>query len=165
MASSPRIKPVVNQIEVHPFNTQIAIRETCAKHGIAVQAYAPLARALRMTHPTIVELAGKYGCTAAQLLVKYVHDKLDTNANGNWALLTVFCRWGLQHGMITLPKSIRKERMMENADVANFEISADDMATMDGLDEKLVTDWYGSVALINTTTHSNNLYRDPTDAA
>ncbi|GAB0138737.1 hypothetical protein EsDP_00006962 [Epichloe bromicola] len=125
MASEPRIKPAINQIEVHPFNTQEAIRATCAKHGIAIEAYAPLVRAMRMTHPTIGALADKYTCSPAQVLV----------------------RWSLQHDMITLPKSVRRERMVENADVAGFELSGADVSIMDGLDEKLVTDW------------------DPTDAA
>ena len=70
MASSPRVVPVINQIEVHPFNTQTAIRNTCAKHGIAIEAYAPLARAMRMGHPKIVELASKYSVSPAQLLVR-----------------------------------------------------------------------------------------------
>ncbi|KAH7374475.1 aldo-keto reductase family 1 member E1 [Plectosphaerella cucumerina] len=119
MASNPRIKPVINQIEVHPFNVQTSIRETCAKHGIVVEAYAPLARAMRMRHPAIVSLAKKYGCTPAQL----------------------FVRWSLQHNFVTLPKSSRKERLIENASVNGFEISADDMKAMDDLDEGLVTDW------------------------
>lgn len=70
MASNPKVPPVVNQIEVHPFNTQTAIRETCAKHNIVVEAYAPLARAMRMRHPKIVEFAKKYSCTPAQLFVR-----------------------------------------------------------------------------------------------
>ncbi|GJD05274.1 aldo/keto reductase [Colletotrichum higginsianum] len=70
VASKPRIAPVINQIEVHPFNTQTHIRETCAKHGIAIEAYAPLARGMRMKHPKILELAKKYGCTPAQLFVR-----------------------------------------------------------------------------------------------
>ncbi|KAI0482623.1 aldo-keto reductase family 1 member E1 [Xylariaceae sp. FL0804] len=119
MASRPRIPPVVNQIEVHPFNTRTDIREACARHGIVIEAYAPLARAMRMRHPTIVELAGKYSCTPAQLLV----------------------RWSLQHGLVPLPKSTRRERLLENADVGALEISAADMARLDGLDEYLVTDW------------------------
>ncbi|KAF4839148.1 putative oxidoreductase [Colletotrichum tropicale] len=119
MASKPRIAPVINQIEVHPFNTQTKIRETCAKHNIAIEAYAPLARGMRMKHPKILELAQKYGCSPAQL----------------------FVRWSLQHEMITLPKSVRQERLIENASVGNFEISKDDLAVMDGLDERLVTDW------------------------
>ncbi|KAI5867061.1 aldo-keto reductase family 1 member E1 [Durotheca rogersii] len=119
MASNPRILPAVNQIEVHPFNTQTAIRATCAKYGIVVQAYAPLARALRMKHPTIVELSKRYSCTPAQLLV----------------------RWSLQHGLVPLPKSVKRKRLLENAKIGGFEISDTDMRKMDMLDEKLVTDW------------------------
>ncbi|CCF35103.1 aldo/keto reductase, partial [Colletotrichum higginsianum] len=119
VASKPRIAPVINQIEVHPFNTQTHIRETCAKHGIAIEAYAPLARGMRMKHPKILELAKKYGCTPAQL----------------------FVRWSLDHNMITLPKSVRQERLIENANVSGFEISKEDLAAMDALDEHLVTDW------------------------
>ncbi|WYZ41025.1 hypothetical protein EsH8_IV_001366 [Colletotrichum jinshuiense] len=119
MASKPRIAPVINQIEVHPFNTQTKIRETCAKHSIAIEAYAPLARGMRMKHPKILALAKKYSCTPAQL----------------------FVRWSLEHNMITLPKSVRKERLVENASVSEIEISKEDLAAMDALDEHLVTDW------------------------
>ena len=70
MASNPRIRPVVNQIEVHPFNTQTAIREACARHGIAIQAYAPLAAGMRFNHPVIKALATKYGCSPAQLMIR-----------------------------------------------------------------------------------------------
>lgn len=72
MSSNPKVHPVVNQIEVHPFNTQTAIREACARHNIVIEAYAPLARAMRMRHPKIVELAKKYSCTPAQLFVRWV---------------------------------------------------------------------------------------------
>ncbi|GKT47600.1 putative oxidoreductase [Colletotrichum spaethianum] len=119
MASKPRIAPVINQIEVHPFNTQTHIREACAKHNIAIEAYAPLARGMRMKHPKILELSKKYGCTPAQL----------------------FVRWSLDHNMITLPKSVRQDRLIENANVSNFEISKEDLDAMDALDEHLVTDW------------------------
>lgn len=70
IASNPRVPPVINQIEVHPFNTQTGIRETCAKHNITIEAYAPLARAMRMKHPKIVEVAKEYSCTPAQVFVK-----------------------------------------------------------------------------------------------
>jgi diketogulonate reductase-like aldo/keto reductase len=111
--------PAVNQIEVHPFNTRTAITSFCAEHDIVVEAYAPLARALRMKHPTIVELAGKYACTPAQLMV----------------------RWSLQHGFVPLPKSVKRERIAENVDVGGFELEASDVQRMDELDEYLVTDW------------------------
>lgn len=117
LASKPKIKPAVNQIEVHPFNTRTALTEHCIKNDIVVEAYAPLARALRMKHPTIVELAKKYSCTSGQLLV----------------------RWSLQHGFVPLPKSVRKERIVENASIEHFKIDEADMKKMDDLDEYLVT--------------------------
>ena len=119
LSSSPRIKPAINQIEVHPFNTQTEITSFCEQNGIIVEAYAPLARALRFKHPLVVELSKKYQCTSAQL----------------------FVRWSLQHGYVTLPKSTKKERIEANAEVAGFDIEDGDMERLDGCDEKLVTDW------------------------
>ncbi|KAI4117020.1 MAG: hypothetical protein LQ338_007622 [Usnochroma carphineum] len=119
LASKPRVLPAVNQIEVHPFNTRTEITSFCQEHDIVVEAYAPLARALRMKHPVIRSLSEKYSCTPAQLLV----------------------RWSLQHGYVPLPKSVTKSRIAANGDVSGFEIEAADMKRMDGLDEHLVTDW------------------------
>lgn len=82
-----------------------------------VEAYAPLARALRMKHPTIAQLSKKYGCTPGQLMV----------------------RWSCQHGFVPLPKSVKQQRIIENGDISKFEIDESDMKTMDGLDEYLVT--------------------------
>ncbi|KAF4546373.1 putative aldo keto reductase protein [Lasiodiplodia theobromae] len=117
--SKPRVHPAVNQIEVHPFNTRTDITTFCQQNNIVVEAYAPLARALRMQHPVIVALSKKYACTPAQLLV----------------------RWSLQHGYVPLPKSVKKERIVENARVGEFAIEEEDMTELDGLDEYLVTDW------------------------
>ncbi|KAI9881006.1 MAG: hypothetical protein M1830_009500 [Pleopsidium flavum] len=114
----PRIYPAVNQIEVHPFNTRTEITSFCQDHNITVEAYAPLARASRMKHPTITSLSKKYSCTAAQLMI----------------------RWSLQHDFVPLPKSITKEHIIANGDVGGFEIDTEDMKVMDGLDEYLVTD-------------------------
>ncbi|KAF2013731.1 Aldo/keto reductase [Aaosphaeria arxii CBS 175.79] len=117
--SKPKILPAVNQVEVHPFNTRTDIVEFCHKNDIVVEAYAPLVRALRMKHPTIVSLSKKYQCTPAQLLV----------------------RWSLQKGYVPLPKSVKKERIIENSQVGGFSIEQVDIEKMDGLDEYLVTDW------------------------
>jgi diketogulonate reductase-like aldo/keto reductase len=117
--SKPRIVPAVNQIEVHPFNTRNDITSFCREHNIVVEAYAPLARALRMKHSKIVELSKKYKCEPAQLLV----------------------RWSLQKGYVPLPKSVKRERIVSNAKVEGFEIEEGDMKVLDGLDEYLVTDW------------------------
>ena len=115
--SNPRIRPLVNQVEIHPFNTRTDIASFCNQHDIVVEAYAPLVRALRMKHPKIVELSAKYACTPAQLLV----------------------RWSLQKGYVPLPKSVKRQRIVENADIGGFEIEGADMKAMDGLDEYLVT--------------------------
>lgn len=117
LASKPKILPQVNQVEVHPFNTRTDITSFCQENDIVVEAYAPLVRALKMKHPTIVSLSRKYNCTASQLLV----------------------RWSLQHGYVPLPKSSKKERIVENANIGGFSIDDEDVKTMDGLDEYLVT--------------------------
>lgn len=117
--SKPRIVPAINQIEVHPFNTQVPITTFCKTHSIQIEAYAPLARAERMSHPTILELAKNNKCTPAQ----------------------IFVRWSLQKGFVTLPKSTRRERIVENADVQSVGLGESDMRVLDGLDERLVTDW------------------------
>ncbi|KAI4107058.1 MAG: hypothetical protein LQ339_002754 [Xanthoria mediterranea] len=119
LASKPRFPPAVNQIEVHPFNTRTEITSFCQQHDIVVEAYAPLVRALRMKHPVISSLSERYSCTPAQLLV----------------------RWSLQHGYVPLPKSVTKDRIIKNGEIAGFEIDAKDMEKSDGLDEYLVTDW------------------------
>ena len=111
--------PAVNQVEVHPFNTRPDITSYCQQNGIVVEAYAPLARALRFTHPVIVRLSHKYDCTPAQLMI----------------------RWSLQHGYVPLPKSVTPGRIEKNAEVGSIALSPADLAAMDGLDEHLVTDW------------------------
>lgn len=118
--SKPRVLPVVNQLEVHPFNTRSKITSFCQDNGIVVEAFCPLTRGEKMKHPTIVSLSKKYQCTPAQLLL----------------------RWSLQHGFVPLPKSSSKERIVENSLVGGFEISRDDMVTMDGLDEYYVIGMY-----------------------
>ena len=106
-------------MEVHPFNTQLEIVNFCKENDIVIEAYAPLARAMRKDHPVIKELAKNYGCPWAQLMI----------------------RWSLQHDYVPLPKSVTKERIASNGDVGFFEIEEKDMKKMDGLDERLVTDW------------------------
>lgn len=119
LSSSPRLLPAVNQIELHPFNTHSSLAAYCASHGIVIESYAPLARAWKMDHPTIIDLSKKYACTPAQLML----------------------RWNLQKGHVVLPKSVRKERIVENAGVGGFEIGEGDVKALEGLDEGLVTDW------------------------
>ena len=109
----------MNQIEVHPFNTRTQLSSFCLEHDIVVEAYAPLARALRMQDPVITSLSRKYSCTPAQLMI----------------------RWSVQHGFVPLPKSVTKARIIANGDIGGFEIEHDDIRRLDDLDEYLVTDW------------------------
>lgn len=105
------IQPMVNQVEFSPFLYQQALLTYCESQNIALEAYSPLTRGKRLDTPLIGELAKKYGKTNAQIMI----------------------RWSLQHGLIVIPKSSKKERIKENADVFNFELSTEDMKKMDGL--------------------------------
>ncbi|OCK81471.1 alcohol dehydrogenase [Lepidopterella palustris CBS 459.81] len=118
IASKPRIIPAVNQIEVHLFNIRTDITTLCQEHGIVVKTYAPLIRALGMKNATIISLSKKYHCTPGQLLV----------------------RRSLQNGNIPLPKSVKKERIVENGNGVGFEIAEANMKTMDGWIGR-VSDW------------------------
>ena len=105
--------PTVNQIELHPWCQQKPITEYCNKHDIVVQAYCPIVRGEKWGHPVLENLSKKHSVTAAQVLI----------------------RWSLQKGYVPLPKSTHEERIVENADVFKFELSSEDMASLDALDE------------------------------
>jgi diketogulonate reductase-like aldo/keto reductase len=111
--------PAVNQVELHPFLAQRELVAFCAGHGIAVEAYAPLVKARRMDHPVLRRVAARHGRTPAQVLV----------------------RWALEHGHVVIPKSVRRERIQENADVFGFALGERDRAELDGLDEGYRTSW------------------------
>jgi len=114
-----KVAPAVNQIEVSPFLQQREVRALCERHGIAVEAYSPLTRGIRLRHPVLAAVAKRVERTPAQVLL----------------------RWGLQHGLIVLPKSTRAARIAENFALFDFTLSGDDMSELDGLEEGLVTGW------------------------
>jgi len=111
--------PSVNQVEFHPFLFQQDLLAFCKEHGIQLEAYSPLARGRRLKHPVITELAAKYARTPAQIMI----------------------RWSLQHGLVVIPKSVRPERIRENAAVFDFELRREDIARLDGLDERAHVAW------------------------
>lgn len=113
------VVPAVNQIELSPFLQQREVRALCARHGIVVEAYSPLTRGARLGHPVVAGVAARLGRSPAQVLL----------------------RWGLQHGMVVLPKSVRPERIAENAAIFDFELPEATMAELDALEEGLVTGW------------------------
>ena len=119
LMAGARIAPMVNQIEVHPFFQQRDVRAWCAKRNIAIAAYSPLAKGAVARDPTIRKVAAEAGATPAQAALA----------------------WGLQHGMIVLPKSARSERQAENLAAAQVKLSAAQIAALDGLERGYVTDW------------------------
>jgi diketogulonate reductase-like aldo/keto reductase len=118
LAESP-VVPTVNQVEFNPFLYQRALLDFCRSHRIQIEAYAPLVQAQRMDHPAVKRVAAAHGKTPAQVLV----------------------RWGIEHRVVTIPKSVRRERIAENSQVFDFSLSPDELAALDGLDEGLRTSW------------------------
>jgi diketogulonate reductase-like aldo/keto reductase len=119
LLSDAKVVPAVNQIEVSPFLQHREVRALCDEHGIVVEAYSPLTRGTRLRHPVVAAVAGRARRSAAQVLL----------------------RWGLQHGLVVLPKSTRAARIAENAALFDFELSARDMSELDELEEGLATGW------------------------
>ena len=113
------VVPAVNQIEVSPFLQQRAVRERCARHGIVVQAYSPLTKGERLNHRVITRIAQRLGRSNAQVML----------------------RWGLQRGVVVLPKSVHPDRIAANLDLWTFDLGFADMTTLDALEENLVTGW------------------------
>ena len=109
------IVPAVNQIECHPLWNRKPLITFCRSHGIAVQAYAPLARGLYLNREIIRKLAEKYVRTEAQIGLRYL----------------------VQQGISVIPKSTQPDRIFTNADLFDFELSETDMALIDTMDEHL----------------------------
>lgn len=105
--------PAVNQIELHPLLNQAALRAVNAEHGIATEAYGPLGVGNLLGHPAVTAIAEAHGRTPAQVLI----------------------RWSLQLGNIVIPRSSSPERIRSNIDVFGFELSEDQMSTLNGLDD------------------------------
>lgn len=100
-------------LQLHPWCQQRVINEYCQKNGIIVEAYSPIVRNYKSNDPTLVEVAKKYGKSTQQVLIRYA----------------------LQKGWVPLPKTDNPERIVSNADVFNFDLSAEDMAVLDSLDQ------------------------------
>jgi diketogulonate reductase-like aldo/keto reductase len=114
LLGASEIVPAVNQIELHPLFQQKETCAYCAEHGIAVESYSPLMQGGEaLEHPVVAGLAQKYGKTPAQVIL----------------------RWHVQSGLIVIPKSARPERIRENFDIFDFELSADEMRQIDGMDQ------------------------------
>jgi diketogulonate reductase-like aldo/keto reductase len=115
------VVPAVNQIEVHPYFAQREVQDFGAGHGILTQAWSPIggitfyrdgSHGSTLADPVIADTARAHGKTPAQVML----------------------RWGLQHGRSVIPKSTKPNRIAENINVFDFELSADEITAIDGLD-------------------------------
>ena len=111
-----QIKPAVNQIETHVFNQQIKARETMEKYGIQLESWGPFAEGRHgfFSNETLKILGEKYNKTVAQTALRFL----------------------IQQGIIVIPKSTHKERMIENINIFDFELSPQDMIDITGLDRE-----------------------------
>jgi 2,5-diketo-D-gluconate reductase A len=112
LAAETETVPAVNQIEVHPYLTNEAVRSYDREHGIATEAWSPIAQGAVLDDPTITEVAEKVGKTAAQVVL----------------------RWHIQRGDIVFPKSVTPSRMKENFGLFDFELGSEDMDEITALD-------------------------------
>ncbi|QNO16007.1 aldo/keto reductase [Alkalicella caledoniensis] len=104
--------PMVNQVEFHPLLTQKELRFFCNENGIQMEAWSPLMQG-NLDHPVLAQIGGKYGKTVAQVIL----------------------RWDLQNGVVTIPKSVKEHRIQENMDIFDFELTEQEMESIESLNE------------------------------
>jgi len=107
------IKPMVNQVEYHPRLTQKELQAFCRDNGIQLEAWSPLMQGQLLDNEVLQEIADKHQKSVAQIIL----------------------RWDLQNGVVTIPKSTKEHRIVENANVFDFELSKEEMEIIDGLNQ------------------------------
>ncbi|MBD1259975.1 aldo/keto reductase [Maribacter polysiphoniae] len=113
LQQSAVIVPMVNQMEFHPYLVQQDLIDYCNAHKIQYEAWSPMMQGKIFELDSIKEMAKKYGKSPAHIVL----------------------RWDLQKGVVTIPKSVKKERIVNNADIFDFELSKEDMAYLDRLEK------------------------------
>ncbi|MCM3721239.1 aldo/keto reductase [Solibacillus isronensis] len=111
LMKNARVTPVINQVEFHPRLQQQSLRAFCKEHNIQLEAWAPLMQGDLLEDPTIAKIAEKYGKSNSQVIL----------------------RWDIQNGVITIPKSVRKERMAQNADIFDFSLTDEEMQIINAM--------------------------------
>ena len=107
------IKPMLNQVEYHPRLTQKELHAYCKAQGIQLEAWSPLMQGQLLDNPILQEIAEAHGKSVAQIIL----------------------RWDLQHEVVTIPKSVKEARIVENANIFDFELAAEDVAKLDALNK------------------------------
>jgi diketogulonate reductase-like aldo/keto reductase len=132
MLTYARIKPAVNQVEMHPYCAQPALVAFCARHGITITAYSPLGTGdfkgpndpTLLEDKTLIDIAARHSKSVAQVCI----------------------RWAVQRGTVVIPKSVTPSRIAENISVYDFTLTDDDMAAINALDRNFhflrPNDWY-----------------------
>ncbi|WLP59020.1 aldo/keto reductase [Bacillus pumilus] len=105
------VVPAVNQVEFHPKLTLVELRQYTKEKGIQIEAWSPLMQGKLLDHDVLKDIAARYNKSVAQVIL----------------------RWDLQSGVVTIPKSINEERIKQNADIFDFELSKEDMEKIDAL--------------------------------
>ena len=119
MKDYARVMPAVNQVELHVFLQQPELIDYCRANDIVVEAYSPLAHGKDMQDEVVSALAQKYHKSYAQIML----------------------RWCIESGLVVLPKSVTASRIQENIDIFDFQLSAEDLATLAARDKNLRTCW------------------------
>ncbi|MDQ0483181.1 aldo/keto reductase [Guptibacillus hwajinpoensis] len=107
------IKPMVNQVEFHPLLNQQELRDYCNQHSIQLEAWSPLAQGKLLDNDVVKQIADQHGKSTAQVII----------------------RWDLEHEVVTIPKSSNPERIKQNFDVFDFELTKDDIRAIDELNQ------------------------------
>ncbi|WP_163539251.1 aldo/keto reductase [Gracilibacillus sp. YIM 98692] len=107
------IKPMVNQIEFHPCLTQTKVRNYCQENNIQMEAWSPLMQGQLLNNEVLVEIGEKYNKTPAQVIL----------------------RWDIQSGVVTIPKSVKPHRIIDNASIFDFKLTKDEMGKIDALNQ------------------------------
>ena len=113
LKKTAKIMPMVNQVEIHPFSTKNNIINYCKDNNIKVVAWSPISRGRVLSNDLMIDLSQKYKKSIVQIVL----------------------RWHMQKGVIPIPKSSNENRIKENIDIFDFEISSEDMKAIDSLDK------------------------------
>jgi diketogulonate reductase-like aldo/keto reductase len=113
LMNDAEIKPMVNQVEYHPRLTQKEIQAFCQEHGIQLEAWSPLMQGQLLDNLVLQEIANKYNKTIAQVIL----------------------RWDLQNGVVTIPKSTKEHRIVENSTIFDFELTKEEMQRINELNQ------------------------------
>src|SRR5262249_49767212 len=136
--------PAVNQVEFHTYLYERDLLDFCVGKGIVVEAYGPWTKGEKLKDPKLVAIAKKYSQAGSQPAASRSRlpfvDKLSRGSETK-STAQILIRWALQRGLAVIPKSANRKRIVENADVFDFEIPPGDMEILDRFNEDLRTCW------------------------